>query len=235
MIGPPSLKRLLRSFLSQHPSLFSKVYRMVPKYQGTIVGRETDIVIEGYPRSANTYAVASFLYAQGKKNKQIKVARHQHSPAQVLYAVNRGIPCIVLIRNPYDAILSYIIREETLNISEAINRYNEFYGPLEKLRNRFVVADFEQVINEFPSIIDRVNRKYQSNFSSYQKTVYSEQCIKKIIDEMEKRDAGDNNLRWTHVARPTEQRNSLKRLRRKELDAYKDSLASAHALYKSFL
>lgn len=226
------VKRLFRETLSAYPNLFSMVYRCIPKYRGTIACQGTDIVIEGYPRSANTFAVASF-YAQGNGN--MCIARHQHSIAQVLYALKYNIPCIVLIRNPRDAILSYVIRDDLLPMEEAIQRYIDFYAPLLAYKHRFVIGEFNEVISVFGSIINKVNKQYRKSFYTLVSNSNTEREINRLVDQMEKKDSGAEEIRWTHVARPNRERDSLKEARAKELDSYTSLLGQADDIYRQFV
>ena len=62
-----------------------------------VFNHATQLVIEGYPRSANTYAVVAFAAVQPERPR---IAHHLHVAAQVLAAVDRDIPTMVLIRRP---------------------------------------------------------------------------------------------------------------------------------------
>lgn len=55
----------LRSLISLYPRLFLPVMRRRPAHRGHIVDVDTEIMIEGYPRSGNTFAVVAFEFAQG--------------------------------------------------------------------------------------------------------------------------------------------------------------------------
>jgi len=86
------LRFALRSVLGRSPAVYFGIQRLRPSRRHLLVKKDTEIVIEGYPRSANTFAVAAFLLAQGRA---VKIAHHLHVPAQVIQAVRWGIPhCI---------------------------------------------------------------------------------------------------------------------------------------------
>jgi len=76
-------------------------------HRARAVDRATELVIEGFARSGNTFAVAAFSLAQPRP---VRLAHHLHAPAQVLLAARMGIPCIVLVRDPVDAVASRLIR-----------------------------------------------------------------------------------------------------------------------------
>src|SRR5437773_4880663 len=79
------------------------------------IGPDTEIVIEGFPRSATSFAVAAFQMAQ---DHTVDIAHHTHSPSQVIEAVRRGIPTLLLVREPEDAILSHVVRRPELTVAQ---------------------------------------------------------------------------------------------------------------------
>src|SRR2546422_7828125 len=81
----------VRDLLSGYPRLYLSLARWRHGTGGgaEAVGDRTEMMIEGYPRSGNTFAVAAFRLAQ---QRPVIVAHHLHSPAQVLEAVRRRIP-----------------------------------------------------------------------------------------------------------------------------------------------
>src|SRR2546430_11542375 len=52
---------------------------------------------EGFTRTGNTFAVVAFTQAQ---RRPVSIAHHVHLPSMVKRAVDRGVPCVVLIREP---------------------------------------------------------------------------------------------------------------------------------------
>jgi len=115
-----NLRFQARATISRYPWLYFPIQRLRPRRRDLVVARDTEIVIEGYPRSANTYAVCAFLFAQ---QHPVRIARHLHVPAQVIQAVRWGIPTLILIRKPQDAIASLLVREPMLFAKRAINDY----------------------------------------------------------------------------------------------------------------
>lgn len=70
-----NLRFQARVTISHYPWLYFPIQRLRPQRRDLVVARDTEIVIEGYPRSANTFAVAAFLLAQGRP---VKIAHHLH-------------------------------------------------------------------------------------------------------------------------------------------------------------
>ena len=104
----PRLRRALGGTnpLSRYPRAYLFLARR--RYGSRVLGPDTDIVIEGFPRSANTFAVTAFELAQ---ERPVTVAHHLHAAAHVVRAAQAGVPVIVLVRAPEDAIASVVARK----------------------------------------------------------------------------------------------------------------------------
>ena len=84
----------------------------------------TEIVIERYPRSANTFALVAFQLAQ---SRELEIAHHLHAAAQIKRAVALGVPAIVLVREPSEAVLSLMVRDPSASMRWAIRGYVRFF------------------------------------------------------------------------------------------------------------
>lgn len=95
-----------KASLGRRPRLFFKVRKLIyqDKRSDQVVDASHDIVIEGVPRCANSFAVTAFRFAQPGS---VKIAHHLHTPAQVLRGVELDLPCLVLVRNPRETIISH--------------------------------------------------------------------------------------------------------------------------------
>ena len=69
----------------------------------SVVGRSTDICIEGQPRSATTFTYAAVSVA----NPGLQVSGQTHLEGNVLLAVKRGVPTVVSVREPLAAMASW--------------------------------------------------------------------------------------------------------------------------------
>lgn len=127
--------------------------------------KDTEIVIEGYPRSGNSFAFTAFDLAQGEV--PVRVAHHLHTSSVVVAAIKAKIPTLVLVRNPEDAIISHIIYSQNLTIRQCLNSYIDFYAPLLKYKDEFITAKFEEVISDFGEITQRINQKFSTAFCEF--------------------------------------------------------------------
>lgn len=148
----------LRTRLSEHPSLYLPIARR--RYPGPspeVLGDETELVIDGYTRSASTYAVYMLQLAQ---QQPVRLAHHLHAPAQLIAAARREIPVLALIREPVGAVLSQLVREPWVDMRGATMAYARFYEKLMPYRDRFVIGEFDQVTNNFPAVVRRLNERF---------------------------------------------------------------------------
>ena len=93
----------LRTRVAEYPSLYLPFARR--KYPGPspeVISPETELVIDGFTRSATTFAVYALQLSQ---ERPVRLAHHLHAPAQLIEAARRGVPALVLIREPRGAIL----------------------------------------------------------------------------------------------------------------------------------
>ena len=155
----------LRTMATEHPWLYLPFARR--KYPGPspwVLDRDTEVVIDGYTRSASTFAVYAFQIAQPRP---VRVAHHLHAPAQLMRAAAHGLPTIMVIREPRGAVLSQVVREPGVDLLDALWAYSRFHESLADRRDAFVVADFEQVIHDFGSVVRRMNEKYGTSYGVF--------------------------------------------------------------------
>lgn len=165
------------------------------------VTARTELVLEGYPRSANTYGRFAFDHV----NPGTRVSSHTHSALSVIRGLQRGLPCIVLLRDPRDAVPSLLQWMPGLTAASALKYYIRYYSRLMHVRSDLVVAPFELVHNNFGTIIDECNERFGSSFVPYRPTRTNEMAVRKHVELMSRRNFG-GDLRETSVARPSSAR-----------------------------
>jgi hypothetical protein len=189
----------------EQPMLFYAFarHRGVPSDQ--LVGADTQMVIEGFPRSANSYAVIGFQLAQPEL---LTVAHHTHAPAQVIRAVERNIPLMVPIRHPRDAIASLLIRDRRYSIGLAVDAYASFYQSVLPYRDALVLARFDDITRDLGGVIRRVNSQYGTSFALPPSSddEFRDACFRQI-EEIDLRSGGNEYT----VARPSAWRQERKR------------------------
>lgn len=211
-----------------------KLFKIITGKRIGVVNKHTEIVIEGYPRSANTFAVVAFTLAQ---SRPVKIAHHLHAPAQIIRAACAGVPTLVLIREPIDAVISHVIRQPYLSLRQTLKNYIHFYNKISPYKNKYVLATFEEVINNYGEAIKRVNTRFGTNFSVFETTKENIQRCYELIDEMDRRDTGYEKVTTTTVARPSHKKEKLKAHLKKKLGRTlsQDLICRAKTVYQQMI
>lgn len=178
--------------------------RVNPYLRMSRVSASTRLVIDGYPRSGNSYARAAFEYA----NADIPISTHRHSPRSIEAGIRRGIPVIVLIRQPRQAIVSALQYEPTPRPDWAIDLYRWFYQGILPLTADALIATFEEVTGDFGHVIRNCNARFGSDFVPYHRTDDSEKTVSDMIDEAARKEFSDDLLPRV-TARPSAVRRSV--------------------------
>ena len=142
-------------------------HREHPLLKRRVVRPGDDAVIEGFPRSANTFASVAFEVSQPA---EVKFGNHFHSPAQFVLAKKYGIPAMLVLREPVSACKSYLLHSPGLKAAEALERYIAFHRPLLEIRDFLAVAPFEEITTDFGQSILRMNRMFGCAFSAFDHT-----------------------------------------------------------------
>ena len=161
----------------------------------------TRLVIEAFPSSGNTFCRQAFLLA----NPDIApddLCTHTHSPRVVERAVHAGVPCIVVARDPRDAVSSMVQRFSRPSLETAFGYYDRYYRRLLPIRERFVVAPFTSVISDFSQVIVACNEKYGVNFTTNAEAGLSNEMVFADIDRRARRKHG-GRLYEARISRPS--------------------------------
>ncbi len=202
------VKKLIRNrvgrMIARKPWMFFPVFSRIDEYRELLVQPDTDIVFEGFPRSGNTFAVVAFESVQ-KGN--IKIAHHLHAQAQVFRAVEMGLPVCLLIRQPVDAMKSLMVREPDLLSSTILKGYLEFYSDLFCVKDKLLIATFDEITADFGKVIERINQRFEKQYNRFEHTPESIEAIFRKIKEINDRvDAGS----FMTIAIPNKNKNVLK-------------------------
>lgn len=158
----------VRSRWSESPALYLPVARRRhPGPSPEVIGPQTALVIDGYTRSATTFAVYAFQLAQARP---VRLAHHLHAPAQLKEAARKGVPAIALIREPEGAVLSQVVREPGVAVADALASYTRFYSCLMPYRHDLVVGEFDQVTADLGVVVRSLNDRFATSFSPFEPT-----------------------------------------------------------------
>lgn len=143
---------------------------------------DTEIVIDGFQGSANSFATAIF-----KKNqaRHVKITHHRHAPIIIIEAVKLGIPVVITIREPEKAVISLTRRWPHISVVRALKSYIGFYSKLEPYADRCVISTFELTTQHFDRVIEKVNTKYNTKFDLVDMAIANLERHKKISKKTE--------------------------------------------------
>lgn len=228
-MGLPSLQRALfgiKQAAGRRAVPFWLLTRVPGSTRRRTVGARTDLTIEGFPRSGNSFAEHAFRMAQPQP---VRLAEHHHKPAHITRSIRLGIPTLVLIREPLGAVSSVLVFYPWMSPRQALAWYVSFHRHVERVADDIVLADFEEVIGDFAVPIRQVNRRFGTSFVEFDHTPDNERAVFARLDE-QNQELGNSHLR---VSRPIAERAERKEELAASLEhpALAQLLAAAQEVY----
>ena len=201
--------------------------------RGDCLSGDYEAWIGGYPRSANTFSAAAFRLA----NPAVRLATHFHIPPFVINAIRLKRPGIFLVRPPEDTVASWTIYwKGKVKSEDCLNHYLDFHRIMAPYISSLFVAPFEVVTRDFGQVIQGLNDRFGTQFSTlpHDGKMVSE-CFSRIeeIAPVEVDGALDESI----IYRPSSFRQELKPVVLRELrSSLKTSakLDEAKELYHAF-
>jgi hypothetical protein len=176
-----SLRWSIRSRLAEYPPYLA-LARL--KHGHAVISGETELVIDGFTRTASTFAVIAFQLAQPRP---VRVAHHLHAPSHVLDAVKRGKPVLLTIREPEATVLSCVLREPYVSLRQALSAYARFYERLGPWRSGYVLGEFHEVTSNLGMLVERVNARFGTAFTPFTSSPDDVANCLRIIEERSRR------------------------------------------------
>ena len=222
-------EKWLQIYAGKYPSAFYGLYRLSRKDRARVVSPDTQLVMEGFPRSANTFARVAFNSAQSER---VRIAHGLHVPAQVIRAARWRIPTLVLIRKPKDAVLSFAIRDP-ISVDQALRYYISFYETVEEYRAAYVLGLFEEVTEDFGEVIKRMNDRFKTTFAPFSHDEWNVEGVFARIEKNSRKRFGEMSME-NRASRPFASREKLKREVEYELENPKrrDLISRADSVYE---
>jgi hypothetical protein len=164
------IRRLLRrckNLVGLEPALLPILLRLTPLGISRQISEQTELVVEGFPRSGNTFAVFALEDASGH---QLVISSHVHHPAQIKYAVAHGVPTVLIVRDPVAALASYMIFGQDDRPGSVINEYISYHRQLVPYADHVLICRFDDVTTDVSSLIARINRRYDMEIPPFNQT-----------------------------------------------------------------
>ena len=151
----------VRTHIGRCPRVFNTVFGSVNDGD-RLTGKDTALVIEGFPRSGNSFSVYAFSNAGAG---DLSIAHHVHSPSQIITAARYRLPAVLLVRPPRDTVAAGLVKIATHRTGDLLRAYAAYYRALLPLREHYVIAPFETVTTDIGRVIRAVNRRFGTAFN----------------------------------------------------------------------
>lgn len=230
-IAPPSARYQLRQRLIDTPGTSQLMTRIDPNLAISRITSQTRLVIDGYPRSGNSYARSAFIEANGPG---VPISTHGHSYHFAQMAVRRGIPAIIVVREPRGPLASVMQFADIIPAAVVVREYRRFYEHILPLLDHVVLSPFDRTTGDFGSAIRECNERFGTSFQIFEKTPESDARVKARIDE-DARKVADPEVFESVVPRPSAQRGTAESVLGGLDRAALDELSRAEAVYRQLL
>lgn len=200
-----------------------------PAFRGQRIVAETNLIIEGFPRSANTYAKYAAEYSLGPG---VRLAGHAHSAALVAEGAKLGLPAIVLVREPDATVASLHQFMDGVPLRNCYRAYARFHSTVLKVAESVQISSFESILSDFGGQVGRLNERFGTSFSIYQKTPSGEAQIRAMVEADGRRRHG-GNLPEKSTARPSDSRTPASQLIEKSTEEFTIERDQAQRAYEA--
>ena len=210
---------------SRHSQLAYPVVMAVRRRPGRrFVGPRTDLVIDGFERSGNTFAYFAFLDANGDR---FRIGHHTHSTAQLHWARRLHVPAVVPVREPDACALSAAIRWPERALDDILEDYITFHARVTDLTDHVDVVDFDRITTDFGGVVADLNDRHGTTFTRFTGDDEARERVFAAIDDHTR--AGLGHLDTTALPRPSAERAT----RRSELEGALDTPGTAKLLARA--
>lgn len=176
----------------------------------------TDVLIEGFPRSGNSFLVSWM----GRANPDLDIASHMHSVAHIRAALQYDVPVVVVIRPPEAALASLAVFNPHVALDTQIQRYRRFHEGVAALADDVLISPFPVTTAQPQAVVQalegRVGRLLMHEPPGGEDEVLAEVARRTVAfghghDERKvgrptesRRDANDQARAWLRAHRATE-------------------------------
>jgi hypothetical protein len=194
----------VRYLLNGYPAIYVPLARLRHgAREDRLVKHSTELVIEGFGRSGNTFAVVAFELAQ---DRPVRVVHHTHAAAQIIRAVKLSIPTVLLVRDPVDTVVSHMMYRN-VGAPAALQAWARYHRRLVPYRGGFVAARFEVSTTDLGSVIREVNRQFGTSFEEFRHT---DENMRRVYARIEQQNRARYGRVTETISRPTAERDRRK-------------------------
>lgn len=226
--------RGVRDVMGDHTAFLPIVIAMTPRRFEKRITASTQLVIEGFPRCGNTFALHALLVAERAAGRDVDIKSHVHVPAQVKLAVKRGIPTLQVVREPVSCMASYVIAAPHVSVRRALRDYTHHHEQVLPHRHGFVVADFREITTDFGRVIDRVNERFGTSFAPFE---HNDENVAAAFASLEATHERVHKGTVKNLPRPSDERQPYKEWLVEQITApeHARELAAARRIYEQLV
>lgn len=216
--------------------LYAALLRLRNKrLHGFITTRDTELVIEAFPRSANTFL---FHAIRLSSPRPLRIAHHLHDVIQIDRGIRFGIPIVVVMREPLSAFVSYRLKSPKISAATMEEIYTSFYAHILTHHDKILLVRYEDVIQNTDKVVAKILDL--AGTSPDQREMISTDSIFSAIDaaksDRERTGRSSATSFNTTVARPTAEKQALRNEMEAELlIARGRAFEKAQAIYAKLL
>lgn len=163
-----------------------------------------EVLIEGFPRSGNTYTEMMFRLTQGER---FELCHHTHHPVTVIEAVRTHRKTILVLRNPDDAVLSWCISwggADLASIANIFDIYINYHQALLPAVSGMAVFEFKELTTNFRGLLQQLSDFWQCPLQvDFDEKAMSERAFQMIDERIV---SEDGQLTEIRVNRPSAER-----------------------------
>jgi hypothetical protein len=229
-------RRLLRRgkyLLGNDPAFLPVLLRLTPLGLSRQITEHTDMVVEGFPRAGNTFTAFAL---QDATHHRLNIASHVHHPAQVKQAVRRGVPVLLVVREPIATLSSYLVFGKHGRASRVLLEYASYHRQLTPYVDQLVICDFREATSDLSAVIARLNQRFGLHIPAFDQ---SAENVEYVFDEIARHHALVHSREDPDsvVPRPMAAREAMTQQRRAELLDPRNAarLADAERIYDFFV
>ena len=212
-----SLRRIIRSYPFFHLPMARRKWerwkksKQLDESPSEVINQETSVVVDGFPRSGNSFLVALLKVSQASS---LKFSHHLHSAAHIKEGVRRNLPTIVILRDPREAVLAYVAYDQNVPLKESLRDWISFYRQVLKLDSRrYIIANFKDFVEDGNKVIVNAEDRFPGVFSRIDHGVDEVQAKEYLKQHSEKLFSGIS------YSLPSAKRSAVKDRVRPQLDA----------------
>lgn len=222
-----------------HSGLWQKAYvsmlrlRSPSLYAGT-ARPGTELVIEAFPRSANTFLVHAIEIAAPHP---LVIAHHLHDPGQLRRGVELGVPVFVILRRPLDAVTSWKLKAPGMDTRLMLRIYRSFHQAAHYSAGAITFLRYEDVIERTGEVLAHVLARLGEKYVDAARKIDQETVFASIDARKRAREGARREMDFSlSVARPSAEKEARKEGLRDQIAAESPQLlVEAERLYRACL